>query len=138
MTSDSTDDRPLQFSKPSTPVQILAIIGFTAFAIPVSIVAMGEFGVPGLALAAFLGWQWTRIAGIGGQKEIVTVQDLRPHVEAPQHSSGNSSFDAYRDDLMGRLEQERQDFDGFLTRLRDAKDKSEFDTFLEDRANPAT
>ena len=36
--------------------------------------------------------------------------------------------------MMNRLEQEQTEFDGFLTRLRDAKDKSEFDRFLEDRA----
>ena len=138
MTTDQPDDRPIRISKPSVPVQILAIIGFTAFAIPVSIVAMGEFGVLGLALAAFLGWQWTRLAGLGGNNELAaTVALLKPQVEAPRPSSGNASFDAYRDDMMSRLERERTDFDGFLTRLRAAKDKAEFDRFLDDRATTA-
>lgn len=131
-----TNEHPVQISKPSTPVQILAIIGFTAFAIPVSIVAMGEFGVLGLALAAFLGWQWTRLAGLGAPGQAAkAVRRVKPQVDAPEIPSGNASFDAYRHELMGRLERERQDFDGFLTRLRQAKDKAEFDTFLEDRAN---
>ncbi len=119
----------------STSVKVLAIICFTGFAIPVSIVAMGEFGILGLALAAFLGWQWTRLAGLGGRGIACDrLEQLRPQVDAAPASSGNASFDAYRDDLMGRLEREQNEFDNFLTRLRDAKDKAEFDTFLDDRA----
>ena len=34
---------------------------------------------------------------------------------------------------MERLESEQNKFEGFLERLRDAKDKSEFDTFMADR-----
>lgn len=49
-------------------------------------------------------------------------------------SSGNSAFDAYRDETIRRLEEERGAFEAFLKRLRDAKDKQEFDAFMEDRA----
>gem|GEM_PF-92885 len=49
-------------------------------------------------------------------------------------SSGNSTFDAYKSDTLRRLEEEQAAFESFLQRLRDAKDKSEFDTFMEDRA----
>jgi hypothetical protein len=49
-------------------------------------------------------------------------------------SSGNSAFDAYKTDTLRRLEDEQQAFEAFLQRLRDAKDKSEFDSFMEDRA----
>lgn len=135
MTTDNNNtDFPIRH-RPSTAVQILAIIGFTGFAIPVSIVAMGEFGVLGLALAAFLGWQWTRLAGLGDDTGVTeAVLQLRPQVDSPPATSGNTRFDAYREKMMHRLEQEQTEFDGFLTRLRDAKDKSEFDRFLEDRA----
>jgi len=54
--------------------------------------------------------------------------------EANQRSSGNASFDAYRRDTLERLEQEQDRFDSFLGRLRAAKDKSEFDDFLDQRA----
>lgn len=50
------------------------------------------------------------------------------------HSSGNTAFDAYRDETIRRLEDERGAFEAFLKRLRDAKDKQEFDAFMEDRA----
>jgi hypothetical protein len=52
-------------------------------------------------------------------------------------SSGNSAFDAYKADTLARLEQEQEDFEAFLQRLREAKDKAEFDQFMDDRAQKA-
>ena len=52
-------------------------------------------------------------------------------------SSGNSAFDAYKSDTLRRLEEEQQAFESFLQRLRDAKDKQEFDAFMQDRAREA-
>ncbi|OCX61428.1 hypothetical protein BFP70_15505 [Thioclava sp. SK-1] len=52
-------------------------------------------------------------------------------------SSGNAAFDAYKLDTIARLEQEQDDFEAFLTRLRDARDKAEFDQYMEDRAKAA-
>jgi hypothetical protein len=49
-------------------------------------------------------------------------------------SSGNSAFDAYKADTLRRLEEEQHAFESFLDRLRDAKDKQEFDSFMQDRA----
>lgn len=48
--------------------------------------------------------------------------------------SGNSAFDSYKTDMLKRLEDEQTAFEAFLQRLRDAKDKSEFDAFMDDRA----
>jgi len=48
-------------------------------------------------------------------------------------SSGNRSFDAYREETIKRLEEESRDFEAFLTRLREARDSSEFDQFMTDR-----
>ena len=53
------------------------------------------------------------------------------------HSTGNSAFDAYRTETLRRLEQEQSDFESFLERLRDAKDKAEFDQFMDERARTA-
>lgn len=49
-------------------------------------------------------------------------------------SSGNSAFDSYKADMLRRLETEQAAFETFLQRLREAKDKSEFDAFMDDRA----
>ncbi|MGC3937049.1 DUF2852 domain-containing protein [Roseobacter sp. EG26] len=51
--------------------------------------------------------------------------------------SGNSAFDAYKADTLRRLEDEQQQFEAFLDRLRDAKDKAEFDQFMDERADKA-
>jgi hypothetical protein len=60
----------------------------------------------------------------------------RRHSHAPwkTNSSGNSAFDAYRDETIRRLEDEQGAFEAFLKRLRDAKDKQEFDSFMDERA----
>lgn len=49
-------------------------------------------------------------------------------------SSGNTAFDAYRNDTIRRLEDEQSAFEAFLKRLRDAKDKTEFDAFMDERS----
>lgn len=59
------------------------------------------------------------------------------HGMAAASSTGNSAFDAYKAETLRRLEQEQTDFEAFLERLREAKDKAEFDQFMEDRARAA-
>ena len=49
-------------------------------------------------------------------------------------SSGNETFDAYRNDALRRLEDEQREFRAFLERLRRARDQSEFDAFMAERA----
>lgn len=48
-------------------------------------------------------------------------------------STGNSAFDAYRAETLKRLEDEHVEFMDFLRKLREAKDKAEFDQFMERR-----
>jgi len=52
-------------------------------------------------------------------------------------SSGNSAFDAYKAETLRRLEDEQASFQEFLKRLRDAKDKAEFDMFMDERSRDA-
>ncbi len=52
-------------------------------------------------------------------------------------SSGNSAFDSYKNETLRRLEEEQDNFEAFLKRLRDAKDKAEFDQFMDERAKTA-
>jgi hypothetical protein len=53
-------------------------------------------------------------------------------------TSGNNAFDAYKSETLRRLEEEQDNFEAFLKRLRDAKDKAEFDQFMDDRAKKMT
>ena len=84
----------------------------------------------GLALLAYMIWSRRMFRGSSCGKRR-TSRHAR-HFGA--NSSGNSAFDAYRDETIRRLEEEQDAFNAFLKRLRDAKDKQEFDAFMDDRA----
>jgi hypothetical protein len=53
-------------------------------------------------------------------------------------SSGNTAFDTYKAETLRRLQDEQEAFEAFLDRLRAAKDKTEFDAFMDERARKAT
>jgi hypothetical protein len=50
-----------------------------------------------------------------------------------QPSGGNHAFDDYRAETLRRLEDEQREFKEFLKRLRVARDRAEFDQFMNDR-----
>ncbi len=52
-------------------------------------------------------------------------------------STGNRAFDEYREETLRRLEEEANEFQAFLQRLRHAKDKAEFDQFMAERRGAA-
>jgi hypothetical protein len=52
-----------------------------------------------------------------------------------QSSSGNRAFDEYRAETLRRLEDEQRDFGEFLKRLRVARDRAEFDQFMNERTS---
>ena len=60
------------------------------------------------------------------------------HGMSAMSTTGNTAFDAYKADTLRRLEEEQTNFENFLERLRDAKDKAEFDQFMEERAKKAS
>ncbi len=78
----------------------------------------------GLALLAYMIW--------GKQMFGKSCRKAKTHGALAQRSSGNSAFDAYKADMLKRLEDEQAAFDAFLERLREAKDKSEFDMFMDE------
>ena len=47
--------------------------------------------------------------------------------------SGNRAFDEYRSEALRKLEEEQAEFRAFLERLRMAKDRAEFDEFMNER-----
>ena len=52
-------------------------------------------------------------------------------------SSGNVAFDEYREETLRRLEDEQKEFGNFLDRLREAKDRAEFEQFMDERRRPS-
>ncbi|WP_172331764.1 DUF2852 domain-containing protein [Mangrovicoccus sp. HB161399] len=84
----------------------------------------------GLALLAYMIWSKRMFSGCKNARKMKTAKYAF-------HSSGNSAFDAYKAETLRRLEEEQDAFQEFLKRLREAKDKTEFDQFMEDRARRA-
>jgi hypothetical protein len=80
----------------------------------------------GLALLAYMIWSKRMFNGSCGKSRAMTRHTFA--------SSGNSAFDAYKADTLRRLEEEQEAFESFLQRLREAKDKAEFDQFMEERS----
>ena len=79
----------------------------------------------GLALLAYMIWSKRMFKG--------SCASRTRHAHAAFKSSGNSAFDAYKAETLRRLEEEQDSFEAFLQRLREAKDKAEFDQFMADR-----
>jgi hypothetical protein len=58
----------------------------------------------------------------------------------PRHDRYNprsTVFDEYRVDTLRRLEDEQREFRDFVDRLRAARDKAEFDRFMNERRGAA-
>lgn len=47
-------------------------------------------------------------------------------------STGNTAFDRYRDETIARLQEERQAFNDYMQRLREARDQEEFDGWTKE------
>jgi hypothetical protein len=56
-----------------------------------------------------------------------------PTASHQPRTSGNQAFDEYRAGTLRRLEEEQREFRDFLSRLRRARDKVEFDQFMAGR-----
>jgi len=85
----------------------------------------------GLALLAYMIWSKRMFSG----KSCTSMTRSRGrHMRAAMKSSGNNAFDSYKSETLRRLEEEQDNFEAFLKRLRDAKDKAEFDQFMDERA----
>lgn len=138
MTADHSHTTDPQTALPVS-VQVLSTVLFAAFAIPVTIVALNVFWPAGVVIAIILAWRGgfapTGRPSPAPRDMEDAIKNLMPTAADTARSSGNASFDAYRHDMIERLEVEQQNFEGFLSRLRDAKDQSEFDAFLDARAD---
>ena len=86
----------------------------------------------GLALLAYMIWSKRMFSGSCRNRMTMTR-----HAATTLRPTGNSAFDAYKADTLRRLEEEQDRFEAFLDRLRDAKDKAEFDQFMNEHG-PST
>lgn len=110
----------------------------------------------GLATLAFLFWSGRMGCGYAGDRYEHRMNRLQGKMERLRErmagreggfgtgfggwgrggpSSGNRAFDEYRQETLRRLEDEQREFHDFLGRLRMARDKAEFDQFMNERRN---
>ncbi|WP_134724580.1 DUF2852 domain-containing protein [Paracoccus luteus] len=78
----------------------------------------------GLAILGYMIWS---------KRMFARCHATRPAQFIRAASTGNVAFDAYRDETLKRLEDEHRAFVDFLAKLREAKDKAEFDQFMAER-----
>ncbi|MCR9151736.1 MAG: DUF2852 domain-containing protein [Rhodobacteraceae bacterium] len=105
--------------------------------IALMVVSFIVFWPLGLAVLAYMIWS-KRMFSKSCRRH--RDDEYRVDVRLNRHrfrTSGNTAFDAYKADTLERLEREQDDFESFLKRLRDSKDKAEFDAYMEERARAA-
>lgn len=88
----------------------------------------------GLAILGYMIWSKRMFGTCHARRHHGMTRTHRRHGLAP---SGNSAFDAYRAETLKRLEDEHTEFMAFLEKLREAKDKAEFDQFMDQRRGAA-
>ena len=71
--------------------------------------------------------------GFGHWNDRVDRSPVPREGAAPSRTSGNRAFDAYRAETLKRLEEEQSSFREYLERLRQAKDRTEFEQFMQER-----
>jgi len=98
----------------------------------------GPLGLVLLAFILFTGRFGRRWRGEGASRAMTSGRGCgfggRVHVS---RTTGNAAFDAYKSDTLERLEREQSEFEDFLRRLRESRDKAEFDQYMQDRAKAA-
>lgn len=103
---------------------------------------LDERGKPAWIIAMVLGFIMFWPLGLGilfymiGRKKMDCSNWKNRRSSRRSASTGNSAFDAYREETMKRLEEERDSFVSFLDELRSAKDRAEFDQFMTSRRTP--
>ena len=90
----------------------------------------------GLAVVAYIMWGGS-IDDLA-QKGIDELKSAFKSGTASQGATGNAAFDAYREETLRRLEEERAEFDAFVVKLREARDREEFEHFMADRKKELT
>ncbi len=84
------------------------------------------FWPAGLAILAYMIWSKRMFSKSCGQRRKHTMR----YAAGAMRPTGNAAFDAYKEETLRRLQNEQEAFESFLERLREAKDKAEFDQFM--------
>jgi hypothetical protein len=114
------------------PAPIWIALGLLAFLV------WWPLGLLVLALAMWRGCMLCCGFGFGHWNDRVDRSPVPREGAAPSPTSGNRAFDAYRAETLKRLEEEQSSFREYLERLRQAKDRTEFEQFMQERRDRQT
>ena len=84
-------------------------------------------------MCAFIPWLF--IGVLVAALFVVGREVMRPRHDP--YEPRRAAFDEYRADTLRRLEDEQRAFHDFVNRLRAARDKAEFDQFMNERRRAA-
>jgi len=91
-------------------------------------------------LAVVLGFIVWWPLGLAAIAYILWSDDLRREWQTQPHrrprtnrASGSDAFDACRRDTLNRMDDEQRDFAAYVERLRKAREREEFDRFMNER-----
>ena len=87
----------------------------------------------GLAILAYLAFSRRERRHAHGRWEFPAMRGRGRGRFSYAPPSGNRAFDDYRAETLRRLEDEQREFVEYLDRLRQARDKQEFDQFMAER-----
>ena len=85
----------------------------------------------GLAVIGYILWG----GSVDQLVDDLTVKASEAWRGARPSPSASPAFDAYRAETLKRLEDEQAEFAGFVSKLREARDREEFDRFMSERGN---
>jgi len=85
----------------------------------------------GLAVIAYIMWGGS-IDDLARDGIEQAKKALKPATTSSS-TTGSTAFDEYRAETLRRLEEEQAEFDDFVAKLREARDREEFERFMADR-----
>jgi hypothetical protein len=109
------------------PASMWIALGLLAFLV------WWPLGLLVLALAMWRGRMLCCGFGFGHWNDHVDRSAPPREGTVPLRTSGNRAFDTYRAETLKRLEEEQRSFREYLERLRQSKDRAEFEQFMQQR-----
>ena len=103
---------------------------WTPIGIAATVLGFAVWWPLGLAVIGYILWGGSVDELISDGFAKAKNMTTRPHA-----SSGNAAFDEYRRETLRRLEEEQAEFDAYVEKLRQARDREEFERFMADRTS---
>jgi len=104
---------------------------WTPLAVAAAVLGFVTWWPIGLAVIAYIMWGGS-IDDLARDGIEQAKTALKPATSSSS-TTGSTAFDEYRAETLRRLEEEQAEFDDFVAKLREARDREEFERFMADR-----